>query len=286
MMSKGYKSKGYKSEDRKSKGYKSESYKSESYKSEDRKSKGYKIEEQLKEESLIDHLRELRKRMVYIFIGATVGAVACWFFKEILFDFIRQPIEPFLSTDSKGLVYTGIMESFVAYIKICLLGGVILSCPFWLYHLWKFIAPALYTHEKRYGIGFIFSGTILFFLGISFVYYFVYPIAFKFLLGFGSGQDQALITINDYLSFFLKTTFLFGLAFEVPLVLTFLGLMGIIDADFLAKNRRYAVLALCLFSAVLTPPDPASMLMMALPLGILYESSIWSIRILKIKTKP
>ena len=244
-------------------------------------SEDYKTEENLKEESLVDHLRELRKRLVYILIGVVVGATACWFFKEFLFDFIRQPIEPFLSTDSKGLVYTGLMESFMAYIKICLLGGVVLSCPFWLYHLWRFIAPALYSHEKRYGIGFIFSGTVLFFLGISFVYFFVYPIVFKFLLSFGSGQDQALITINDYLSFFLKTTFLFGLAFEVPLVLTFLGLMGIVTVDFLAKNRRYAFLFLCLLSAILTPPDPTSMMMMAMPLGVLYESSIWLIRILK-----
>ena len=244
-------------------------------------SEDYKTQEELKEESLIDHLRELRNRLVYIFAGIVVMATACWFFKELLFDIIRDPIEPFLSTDSKGLVYTGLMESFMAYIKICLLGGVVFSCPFWLYHLWRFIAPALYSHEKKYGIGFILTGTVLFFLGISFVYFFVYPIAFKFLLSFGSGQDQAMITINDYLSFFLKTTFLFGLAFEVPLVLTFLGLVGIISADFLAKNRRYAFLFLCLLSAILTPPDPTSMMMMAAPLAILYESSIWSIRILK-----
>jgi len=240
-----------------------------------------KSQEELKEESLIDHLRELRKRLVYIVLGVIVCATACWFFKDLLFDFIRRPIEPFLDTESKGLVYTGLMENFMAYIKICLLGGVVLSCPFWLYHLWRFIAPALYTHEKKYGLGFIFVGSLLFFLGISFVYFFVYPLAFKFLLGFGSGQDQAMITISDYLSFFLKTTFLFGLAFEVPLVLTFLGLMGMVSANFLAANRRYAFLFLCLLSAILTPPDPTSMLMMAAPLAILYESSIWSIRLLK-----
>ncbi len=239
------------------------------------------IASDLKEESLVDHLRELRKRLVYIVIGVIVSATLCWFFKDVLFNVIRAPIEPFLSTDEKGLVYTGLMESFMAYIKISLLGGVILSCPYWLYHLWKFIAPALYTHEKRYGLGFIFSGTLLFFLGISFVYFFVYPIAFKFLLGFGSGQDQAMITIDGYLSFFLRTTFLFGLSFEVPLVLTFLGLMGMVSANFLAKNRRYAFLFLCFLSAVLTPPDPTSMLMMVTPLAVLYESSIWAIRVLK-----
>ena len=242
-------------------------------------------DEQLKEESLVEHLRELKKRLIYIILGVIVTAGICWIFKENLFDVIRKPIEPFLTTENNGLVYTGLMENFIAYIKICLLGGLIISCPYWLYHLWMFIAPALYTNEKRYGLVFIFTGTLLFIFGVSFVYFFVYPLAFEFLLGFGSGQDKALITVNDYLSFFVKTTFLFGLAFEIPLVLTFLGLMGLVSADFLAKNRRYAFLFLCLASAILTPPDPLSMMMMAAPLTFLYEASIWSIRILTKKTK-
>lgn len=201
-------------------------------------------------------------------------------FKEILFDVIRQPIEPFLSTEQKGLVYTGLMENFLAYVKISLLGGVILSCPFWLYHLWKFLSPALYKNEKKYGIAFIFSGTVLFVSGVAFVYFLVYPIAFDFLLSFGQGQDQALITVNEYLSFFIKTTFLFGLAFEIPLVLSLLGILGIVSADFLASNRRYAYLFLSFASALMTPPDPLSMLMMACPMVLLYELSILSIRIL------
>lgn len=242
-------------------------------------------EESLKEESLIDHLRELKKRLLYIVAGVVVTAGICWIFKEDLFDLIRKPIEPFLTTDNNGLVYTGIMENFVAYVKICLLGGLTLSCPYWLYHLWMFIAPALYSKEKKFGLIFIFTGTILFLAGICFVYFFIYPLAFDFLLSFGSGKDKALITVSDYLSFFLKTTFLFGLAFEIPLVLTVLGLMGLVSADFLVKNRRYAFLFLCVASAVLTPPDPISMMMMALPLTFLYESSIWSIRILTRKSK-
>lgn len=237
--------------------------------------------ESLKEETLVEHLRELRKRLLYSLLGVFVGAGLSWVYKDQLFDLIRKPIEPFLTTANKGLVFTGLMENFIAYIKISLLGGLILSCPFWLYHLWRFIAPALYSSEKRYGLSFISIGTLLFFSGISFVYFMVYPIAFKFLLSFGSGQDQALITVNEYLSFFLKTTFLFGLAFEIPLVLTVLGLIGIVSSDFLAANRRYAFIFLCFLSAMLTPPDPLSMLMMAAPLTFLYESSIWAIRILK-----
>lgn len=236
--------------------------------------------EELPEQSLVDHLRELRKRLMYSALGIVLMAAACWFYKELLFDLIRRPIEPFLSTDQKGLVYTGLMENFLAYVKISLLGGVILSCPFWLYHLWKFLSPALYKNEKKYGIAFIFSGSILFLSGVSFVYFMVYPIAFDFLLSFGQGQDQALITVNEYLSFFIKTTFLFGLAFEIPLILTLLGILGIVSADFLAQNRRYAFLILAFASALMTPPDPLSMLMMSFPMVFLYEISIWAIRLL------
>lgn len=239
-----------------------------------------KSNEELPEQTLVDHLRELRKRLIYSALGIVLMAAACWFYKEQLFDLIRQPIEPFLSTEQKGLVYTGLMENFLAYVKISLLGGVILSCPFWLYHLWKFLSPALYKNEKKYGIAFIFSGSLLFLSGVSFVYFMVYPIAFDFLLSFGQGQDQALITVNEYLSFFIKTTFLFGLAFEIPLILTLLGLLGIVSADFLAQNRRYAFLILSFASALMTPPDPLSMLMMSFPMIFLYEISIWSIRLL------
>lgn len=236
--------------------------------------------EDLPEESLVEHLRELRKRVVYALLGIIIGAGLSWIFKEQLFDLIRKPIEPFLTTEQKGLVYTGLMENFLAYVKVSLLGGVIISCPFWLYHLWQFISPALYKSEKRYAVSFIFVGSALFFLGVTFVYFLVYPIAFDFLLGFGAGKDQALITVGEYLSFFVRTTLLFGVAFEVPLVLTILGIMGLVTADFLAANRRYAFLFLCVLSAVMTPPDPLSMLMMATPLALLYEASIWSIRIL------
>lgn len=240
--------------------------------------------EELEEQSIVDHLRELRKRVVYSVLGIVVCAGACWFYKELLFDLIRQPIEPFLSTEQKGLIYTGLMENFIAYVKISLLGGVILSCPFWMYHLWRFLSPALYKKEKRYGVAFIFSGTALFLTGVSFVYFMVYPIAFDFLLSFGQGQDTALITVNEYLSFFLKTTFLFGLAFEIPLILTLLGMLGIVSADFLSENRRYAFLFLAFASALMTPPDPLSMLMMACPMVLLYELSIISIKLLGPKT--
>ncbi len=240
--------------------------------------------EELKEETLVDHLRELKKCLIYSILGVVVGASVCWFYKEFLFDIIRMPIEPFLSTDEKGLVYTGLMENFMAYVKISLLGGVIVSCPFWMYHLWCFLSPALYKKEKRYGATFIFSGTLLFLSGVLFVYFLVYPLAFNFLLSFGQGQDIALITVHEYLSFFLKTTFLFGVAFEIPLILTVLGILEIVSAEFLSEKRRYAILLLSFISALMTPPDPLSMLMMVAPMWALYELSIIAIRFFTPKT--
>lgn len=237
-------------------------------------------EADLEEQPLVEHLKELRKRLIYSVLGIVISAVLAWNFKELLFDIIRKPIEPFLSTPDQGLVYTGIMENFVAYLKISLMGGFILSCPFWLYQLWRFLAPALYKEEKKYGLAFIFVGSFLFISGVCFVYFIVYPLAFSFLLSFGGGQDQALISVKEYLSFFLTTTFLFGLAFEIPLVLTILGLLGVVSADFLAANRRYAFLILSFVAALMTPPDPMSMVFMAGPLFLLYEVAIWSIRLL------
>ncbi len=229
---------------------------------------------ELEEISLVDHLVELRKRVIYIVAGVALGAIVSWFYKEAIFDLIRSPISPYLKDSNGGLIYTSPMENFMAYIKMSALSGLIISCPFWLYHLWKFIAPALYKDEKKYAVGFITLGSCLFAGGVSFVYFVVYPIAFEFLLSFGRGQDQALIKVSEYLSFFLNTTLLFGLAFEMPLILSILGVMGVIDRKFLVKNRRYAIMVLALTSAVMTPPDPASMLLMMLPMLLLYELSI------------
>ena len=140
--------------------------------------------------------------------------------------------------------------------------------------MWRFIAPGLYKNEKKFGLYFIFFGTILFLTGVSFVYFVVYPLAFEFLLNFGGDIDKAMITINDYLSFFITTTLVFGAAFELPLILTILGIAGIVDKAMLISFRRYAIISICIFSAMITPPDVISMILLALPLIGLYELSI------------
>lgn len=231
-------------------------------------------------QSLVEHLTELRTRLFRSLVGVAIGFGACWGFSEYLFDFIRQPIAPYLNPNMGGLVFTAPMDKFLAHIKVSFLAGIILTCPFWIYQLWMFIAPGLYAKEKKFGAYFIVSGSVLFLTGVSFVYFVVYPMAFKFLMGFGGQTDQPMITISEYLSFFTTTTIVFGLAFEMPLILAILGMMGVIDHEFLRSKRRYAIVLLAALSAILTPPDVISMVLMMAPMVLLYETSIVLVRLL------
>lgn len=226
-------------------------------------------------QSLVGHLTELRKRFIFSAIYVGLGFAISWIYSSEIFEFIKVPISSYLTTG--GLVFTAPMDKFLAHIKVSLLSGLILSCPFWLYELWKFISPGLYRNEKKFGIAFIFAGSLFFLLGVSFVYFVVFPMAFEFLLQFGGEVDAPMITIKDYLSFFTTVTLVFGLAFEMPLVLTIFGMMGIIKADFLRSKRRYAIVLLAGSSAILTPPDIISMFAMLVPLILLYELSILSV---------
>ena len=237
------------------------------------------VEEPKDEESLVDHLAVLRGCLIRALIAIAVGFCACWYFSERIFDFIRGPIMPYLKQTAGGLVFTAPMDKFMAHIKVSAFSGVIFSSPYWMYEIWKFIAPGLYKEEKKYGIGFISFGTFLFLTGISFVYYIVYPAAFGFLMQFGGATDTPMITISEYLSFFTTTTLVFGLAFEMPLIFTILGMMGVVSSEFLADKRRYAIVLLAVMSALVTPPDVISMGLMMIPMVLLYESSILLVRV-------
>lgn len=229
-----------------------------------------------KEQDLIEHLTELRHCLVWSLGFVLLGFFGCWGFSEKIFDIIRVPIAPYLPDG--GFIFTGPMDKFLAHIKVCLLAGIIISSPFWMYQVWKFISPGLYKNEKKYALSFISFGTFLFLTGVSFVYFVVYPMAFKFLMMFGGTTDKGMITIEKYLSFFTTTTLVFGVAFELPLILTILGMMGIISHQFLIEKRRYAIVLLAALSAMFTPPDVISMFAMLTPLVILYEISIILVR--------
>lgn len=222
--------------------------------------------------TLVEHLTELRDRLIRSIIAVVAFAILAWNFSDFFFSIVRRPILPYLPNN--GLIFTAPMDKFMAHLKVSIMVGIIMACPVWIYQFWMFVAPGLYKNEKKYGIYFIFFGTLLFLIGVTFVYFVVYPLAFDFLLNFGGETDTAMITINDYLSFFMTTTLVFGLAFELPLILTILGMMGIVSKPLLIALRRYAIILMCVLSAVITPPDVMSMVLLVLPLCGLYELSI------------
>lgn len=222
--------------------------------------------------SLFEHLHELRIRLTKSAYGIMAGMLVCWFFSDQLFNFLRAPIAMYLPTG--GLVFTAPMDKFMAHIKISFVGGLFLGAPIWLYQLWSFIAPALYKREKRVAAGFVLFGTIQFMLGLAFSYFVVLPMAFKFLMNFGGNVDKPMITIDHYLGFLTHTAIVFGLCFQMPVIISFMGLLGVVSQRFLRKNRRYAILLISVISAIAAPPDALSMILLLAPMWILYEISI------------
>lgn len=233
--------------------------------------------------TLSDHLVELRKRLIWTVLIIFIGFCICFYFSEFLFDVLRRPIQAYLpkTPDGKpgGLVFLSVTEKFMSHVKMSAVAGAVLTTPFWLYQIWAFVAPGLYKKEQKYAVVFIFSGTVLFLVGASFAYFLALPGAYEFLLGFGGGQDFPMITISEHISFLTSVILIFGAVFEIPLILTLLGLMGIVDVEFLAKNRRYAVVINSIFAAIFSPPDLMSMILVLVPMVILYEISILVLRV-------
>lgn len=174
-----------------------------------------------------------------------------------------------------GLVFTSPMDKFVAHLKLSLACGIIISAPFWLYQVWLFVAPGLYAREKKYAMTFILSGSLLFAAGVAFSYLVVLPMAFHFLMTYGGEVDKPMITIDHYMSFFTQTCLMFGAAFEMPMILIVLGMLGVVSQEFLRAKRRYAVMIIAILSAVITPPDVLSMIMMLVPMLALYEIGVF-----------
>lgn len=223
--------------------------------------------------TLIHHLVDLRACIKKSLAIILLGTLACWILSETLFDIIRHPIQPYLAHG--GLVFTNPVDKFMAHIKLAMMAGVTITAPLWLYQVWKFIAPALYKNEKKYAVGFILFGSFQFLMGVLFCYFVVFPMAFKFLMTFGGTTDTPMITIDNYLSFFTKTSLLFGFTFEMPVVITFLGMLGVVSQKFLKEKRRFAIIIMAGVSAIAAPPDALSMVLLLTPLWLMYEISVF-----------
>jgi sec-independent protein translocase protein TatC len=185
-----------------------------------------------------------------------------------------------------SLIFTSVAEAFFTYMKVAFISGLILASPFVLYQIWAFVAPGLYRHEKKYVIPFVLAGSFFFAIGILFAYYVALPVGFKFLLGFATDFIKPLPSMKEYLSFSIKFLLAFGLVFEFPVVLVLLARIGVVDAKTLARQRKYAILLIFIFAAVLTPPDIISQVIVALPMIGLYELSILLSKIFGKKSPP
>ena len=224
----------------------------------------------------LDHLEELRKRIVYSVIAVAVGAGACWGYRERIYAIMQRPIMDALKANglSEKLVYLNPTEPFNLYLKIAALAGLFLTSPFVLYQVWMFISPGLYRREKRYVVPFMVSTITLFTAGGYFGYKVAYPRALNFLIDF-SHQFQPMITIGEYTQLFLSIVLGMGLIFELPVLVFFLSFMGIVSPGFLVKNFRYAILVIFIVAAIVTPtPDIVNMCIFAAPMVGLYALSV------------
>jgi sec-independent protein translocase protein TatC len=221
--------------------------------------------------SLMDHLGELRRRIIHSAAYLLAGGIVAWIFKDRLLTFLQQP----LLNIGKTLVFTHPMDALNLNLQVAMLAGAILASPFILYQVWLFIAPGLYQNEKRFVIPFMLATVGLFLAGAGFGYFFVLPGAIKILvLGFGH-SFTSMITIEDYSSFFLSIILGLGVSFELPILIFFLAMFGLVSPRFLWKNIRYAILAVFIVAAIICPsPDPWTMCVYAIPMLSLYVLGI------------
>ena len=224
----------------------------------------------------LDHLEELRKRIIHSLVAVAVGFGACWGFRERIYNIMQRPIMEALHKNGlpEKLVYLNPTDPFNLYLKIAALAGLFLTSPYVLYQVWMFISPGLYRREKRYVVPFMVSTIALFTGGGYFGYRIVYPRALDFLIRFGS-QMQPMITVGEYTKLFLSIVLGMGVIFEMPILVFFLAFMGIMSPRFMIKNFRYAIMIIFIIAAIVTPtPDAMNMCIFAAPMVGLYAISI------------
>jgi sec-independent protein translocase protein TatC len=244
-----------------------------------------------KEMPLLEHLAELRRRLLWAGVAFFIAFGICYYFSAYIYSFLAAPLAAAMKANGQKpqFIYTALYEAFFTYLKVSFFTAAFVSFPVVASQLWLFIAPGLYKREKNAMLPFLIVTPILFFLGGSLAYYVITPFAYKFALSSetpvaGSALQIVLMPkVSEYLNFVIKLIFAFGLSFELPVLMTLLGKVGIITSAGLKQYRRYAYVGCTVVAAIITPSDPISMCAMAVPLLLLYEISIISVKIVEPK---
>lgn len=241
-------------------------------------------DEPLAESSLLSHLFELRDRLLRSLIATLVIALPCLYFANDIFAWLSQPLLAQLPQGA-SLIATSVMAPFMTPFKLALLAAIFLAMPVILYQVWAFVAPGLYRHERRFALPLFVSSVILFYAGAAFAYFIVFPVAFAFFVGTTPAGVQMMTDMTQYMDFAVLMFFAFGIAFEIPIATVLLVRTGLVTREKLAANRGYVILGIFIVAAFLTPPDPVSQTMMALPMYLLYEVGVLMSRVL-VRDKP
>ncbi len=231
--------------------------------------------------TFIEHLQELRTRLVRALLGVAVGTAAMGTFSERAYRLLMDPVIRSLPEGQRHLNFTSYLEPFFVYLKVAIYGGLFLAAPWVLWQLWLFVAPGLYKREKRVVVPFLASGTLLFYSGAAFCYFLIMPYAFPALAAIAGDDMTPILTMREQLTLVLAMMLGFGVVFEVPVIIAFLSMVGLVSADFLAKHRRVAIVVNVTLAAIITPTgDPFNLALMAVPLILFYEVGVLLARLL------
>ena len=250
-------------------------------------------DENNKKTSFVGHLTELRSRLIKSIVYLFVFFIVCYFFAENIYAFLVEPYANAVKDDevSRRLIFTALHETFITYLKVAFFTALFFGSPLILMQIWMFIAPGLYKNEKRALLPYLIATPTLFLIGGMLVYYMVMPLAIKFFLSFETSAQvtnlpiQLEAKVNEYLSLIMRLIFAFGISFQLPVILSLLARVGFIDSEYLRKRRKYFVVIIFAAAAVLTPPDPITQIGLGIPLLILYELSILSVKLIEKKNK-